>query len=316
MLLRTLVVGVLVLSACGDDDPSQTTTGASSTSTAPAPTTTTGPDPTTGAGDDTTTTGDVTTTAPEPGSTSSTATGDPLTGDLETGDGSSGTGDTTTGDGGVVPPLGDSSHGAGGGPAAGDLRMTGTGVEYRVIAPAGGGPRCLMLVYSGVEGGQTMTQNLLMIADFTGNGECLFAVLDGKDYNGDGQAGADVLDDMRAAYDVDNDRTYLLSESAGTTAGLELGLQLRQSYFAAYWANDVNASAAPALAAAELGFMPWGNAGPGGKFAQAQAIVDGMAAAGYRLAPPAPYDGPGADQHGSPDQFIAAMSWFPGRTRQ
>ena len=53
-----------------------------------------------------------------------------------------------------------------------------------------------------------------------------------------------------------------------------------------------------------------------GDFPDANAIVDGMAAAGYRIEEPAPYDGPGADQHGSPDQFIAALQWFPGRSRQ
>jgi len=221
----------------------------------------------------------------------------------------------TDGDG-LVPPLGGSSMGQGGGGAAGDVEMTGTGVTYRIIAPGTPGKTCAFIVYSGVEGGQLMTQNLLMTADFTGNGDCIFAVLDGKDYNGDGQAGADVLDDVRGKYDVDNDRTYLLSESAGTTAGLELGLQLRQSYFAAYWANDVNAAGAPQLSAAELGFQPWGNAGPGGQFATANAIVDGMTAAGYRIEEPAPYDGPGAETHGDTNQFLAALQWFPGRSRQ
>ena len=40
-----------------------------------------------------------------------------------------------------------------------------------------------------------------------------------------------------------------------------------------------------------------------------------MQTAGYRLPDPAPYDGPGAGQHGSTDQFLAAMSWFPGKSR-
>lgn len=224
---------------------------------------------------------------------------------------------TTDTDGdGLVPPLGGSSMGQGGGGAAGDVKQTGTGVEYRLIAPGTPGKTCLFIVYSGVEGGATMTQNLLMVADFTGNGDCIFAVLDGKTYNGDAQAGADALDDVRGAYDIDNDRTYLLSESAGTSAGLELGLQLRQSYFAAYWANDVNATGTPQLTVAELGFPPWGNAGPGGQFDAANAIIDGMTAAGYRIEEPAPYDGPGAGTHGDTNQFIAALQWFPGRSRQ
>jgi hypothetical protein len=124
-----------------------------------------------------------------------------------------------------------------------------------------------------------------------------------------------VLDDVRSDYDVDNDRTYLLSESAGTSAGLSLGLSLRQSYFAAYWANDVNASSTPELDAGELCFAPFGNAGPGGDYADANAIVNGMKNAGYQTPPPAPYDGPGSNQHGSTDQFLAALEWFAGKSR-
>ena len=40
-----------------------------------------------------------------------------------------------------------------------------------------------------------------------------------------------------------------------------------------------------------------------------------MVEAGYRCPPPAPYNGPGSDTHGHPDQFVAAMSWFAGKTR-
>jgi hypothetical protein len=173
-----------------------------------------------------------------------------------------------------------------------------------------------MIVYSGVEGGATMTNNLLQVADYTGTGGFVFAVLDGKTYNGNGDAGAAVLDDVRGLWDIDNDRTYLLSESAGTTAGLELGFSLRPSWFAAYWANDVNAAATPSVPAAELGFAPWGNAGPGGAYAQADAIVAGMTAAGWRVEQPAPYNGPGSDTHGDVDQFLNALAWFPGRSRQ
>jgi hypothetical protein len=189
-------------------------------------------------------------------------------------------------------------------------------ITFRLIAPGGAGPHPLMIVYSGVEGGAQMTSNLMMVKDFVGAGDFIFGVLDGAQYNGDGQAGATVLDELRASYDIDNDRTYLLSESAGTTAGLQLGLQLRQSYFAGYWANDVNAQASPTLDAAALCFEPYGNAGPGGDLPDAQAIVAGMQAADYRTPPPAPYNGPGSDMHGSTDQFIAAMQWFPGKTRQ
>ena len=245
--------------------------------------------------------------------------GDPTSGDGD-GDPTSGDGDPTSGDGdgepgGLVPPAGMSSRGNGGGAAAGSTEQAGN-VTYRLIAPGAAGPYPLMIVYSGVEGGATMTQNLLMVKDFVGAGSFVFAVLDGVTYNGNGQAGATVLDAVRAIYDIDNDRTYLFSESAGTTAGLELGLELRQSYFAAYWANDINASGAPVLNAAQLGFQPFGNAGPGGNLPDANAIVSAMQAADYRTPLPAPYDGPGSNMHGNTDQFLAALQWFPGRTRQ
>ena len=41
-----------------------------------------------------------------------------------------------------------------------------------------------------------------------------------------------------------------------------------------------------------------------------------MQAAGYRLPNPAPYNGAGAGTHGDPNQFIAAVSFFPGKTRK
>jgi hypothetical protein len=214
------------------------------------------------------------------------------------------------------PPEGGSSGGSGGGPSAGQARQTPGGVAYHVVAPAGTGPFPLMIVYSGVEGGEQMTANVFNLSAYNGTESFVFAVLDGVDYNANGQAGADVLDHVRSQYDIDNDRTYLMSESAGTTAGLELGLQLRQSYFAAYWANDVNAAAAPLLDSAALGFQPFGNAGPGGHWAEADYIVSSMAAAGYRTPAPAPYDGPGSNDHGASEQFLAALEWFPGKTRQ
>jgi hypothetical protein len=263
--------------------------------------------------------------------------GDPGDGDGDPGDGDGdgdptgdGDGDPTTGDGdgdgdptgdgdgdgdGLEPPAGESSGGVGGGAASGTVAQAGN-ITYRVIAPGSAGPYPLMIVYSGVEGGAQMTSNLMMVKDFVGASNFVFAVLDGAVYNGDGGAGATVLDAVRGLYDIDNDRTYLLSESAGTTAGLQLGLDLRQSYFAAYWANDVNASGGPTLTAAQLGFQPYGNSGPGGDWPDANAIVSAMQAADYRTPPPAPYNGSGSGQHGHPDQFIAAMQWFPGKTRQ
>jgi hypothetical protein len=79
--------------------------------------------------------------------------------------------------------------------------------------------------------------------------------------------------------------------------------------------NDVNDRAAPAADAAALGFAPWGNAAPGGDQPDADAIVAGMAAAGYRLPAQAPYAGPGADTHGDPRQFVAAMQFFADKAR-
>jgi hypothetical protein len=256
---------------------------------------------------------------PQPGDDDDAATGEATSvGSSEDG-GSSGPVIESTGGGdpsGLDPPAGESSGGSGGGPGSGDVRSTASGVQYRVVADGDDGVRSLMIVYSGTEGGSQMAANLVNLGPVTGTASFVFAVLDGVDYYGDGSAGADVLDHVRTQYDVDNDRTYLLSESAGTSAGLQLGLQLRQSYFAAFWANDVNASAGPLHDAAALGFAPFGNAGPGGNFAEAEAIVSAMAAAGYRTPEPSPYDGPGASDHGASDQFVAALQWFPGKARQ
>jgi hypothetical protein len=205
-----------------------------------------------------------------------------------------------------------------GGSSAGELRTTGR-VQYRLIVPAGysaSRPSPLLVVFSGTEGGAAMTSNLQSVASYVGIDGFIIGVLDGVDYYGDGAAGEAVLDDVRGRYNIDNDATYLLSESAGTSAGLQLGLSLRQTYFAAYWANDVNASAVPTRSAAELGFAPWGNAGPGGDLPDARAIVDGMRTAGYRLPADAPYSGAGAGVHGSTEQFLAACRFFPGKSRR
>jgi poly(3-hydroxybutyrate) depolymerase len=218
----------------------------------------------------------------------------------------------------VVPPFGGSSGGSGGAaPLSGTVQQAGA-VTYRLIVPSSysGGATPLLVVYSGTEGGSVMTQNLVSVGPMTGIDGFLCAVLDGVSYYGDSAAGATALDDVRARYNVDNDRTYLLGESAGTSAALGLGFHLRQSYFAAYWANDVNHADAPAQTAAALGFAPWGQAGPGGDYADAQQIVGAMQSAGYQLPSPAPYAGTGAGQHGSSDQFLAAISWFPGKARR
>src|SRR5262249_15613265 len=126
-------------------------------------------------------------------------------------------------------------------PVSGSTTQAG-GVTYRIIVPPtyqSATPNPFLIVYSGTEGGATMTSNLQQISGFTGTDSFIFAVLDGVQYNGNGNAGATVLDDVRAKYNIDNDRTYLIGESAGTSAAEKLGFTIRQSYFAAYWANDV-----------------------------------------------------------------------------
>src|SRR5262249_34446838 len=162
------------------------------------------------------------------------------------------------------------SRGTGGkAPVAGETRQAGS-VTYRLIVPAAyspSQPMPLLVVYSGTEGGAQMTSSLLIVGASTGIDGFVCAVLDGVQYYGDGSAGGAVLGVVRALYNIDNDRTYLLGESAGTSAALELGFRLRQSYFAAYWANDVNAVDAPAKSAAALGFAPHGQVGPGGQVA-------------------------------------------------
>jgi len=89
----------------------------------------------------------------------------------------------------------------------------------------------------------------------------------------------------------------------------------RPSWFAAYWANDVNASDQPTVHADELGFAPWGNAGPGGDWPDATTIVDGMRAAGWQLPVDAPYSGSGSDTHGSTEQFLEAVDFFSDKSR-
>jgi len=229
--------------------------------------------------------------------------------------------DAGGGGGALDPPRGGSSGGTGGAAGVGGATMTASGTTYRLIVPSSyraGTPTPLLVVYSGTEGGAVMTMNLMSLSGagiIPGLAATICAVLDGVTYRGDAAAGARVLDAVRAAYDVDNDRTYLLGESAGTTAALALGLHLRQSYFAAFWANDVNACDTPERTAAMLGFAPWGQAGPGGDLVDARCIIDGMRTAGYRLDPVSPYAGPGSTMHGSTDQFIAALSWFDAKSR-
>jgi hypothetical protein len=217
----------------------------------------------------------------------------------------------------VNPPLGGSSGGSGGSNGLQGTLDLANGIEYRLIVPASPmKPSPIMIVFSGTEGGQNMTMNLLAAGPSTGTDKFIRAVLDGVLYNGNGGAGVTVLDYLRGRYDIDNDRTYLLGESAGTTAALQLGFHMRQSYFGAYWANDVNNNDKPGQTAAQLGFAPWGQVGPGGDFGDANIIASGMKAAGYRTPNPCPYSGAGSGTHGDPNQFLAALQFFPGKSRQ
>ena len=218
----------------------------------------------------------------------------------------------------VDPPLGGSSSGSGGSyPGWGQVDAN--SISCYIIVPNSYDPaipNAYLIVYSGTEGDLQMTQNILSLMGVIGLSDFIITVLDGMTYYNNPDAGATVLDWTRANYNIDNDKTCLLGESAGTGAALLLGFNVRQSYFAAYWANDVNTQYSPQQTAAELGFAPWGNAGPGGLWDFANYIVDGMRDAGYRLPPNAPYNGTGCDEHGSIDQLIAAMQFFPGKSRQ
>jgi len=216
----------------------------------------------------------------------------------------------------VEPPLDSSSGGSGGSDHPSSASLEVSGVSVWLLAPSGVSGRSsvpLLMVISGTEGSQTMMSNMVQVAPYFGLGDALVAVLDGR--YASASDGAVVLDGLRESYDVDNDRTWLLSESAGTRVGLQLAFHERPSWFAAYWANDVNASDEPSVHADQLGFAPWGNAGPGGDWPDAQAIVAGMSDAGWQLPADAPYSGAGSDTHGSTDQFLAAVEFFSGKER-
>ncbi|MHC4660767.1 MAG: hypothetical protein ACYS8W_03675 [Planctomycetota bacterium] len=229
------------------------------------------------------------------------------------------TGGTTGGD--AEFPFGGSSDGTGGATGVSSL-TTASGVNYNIIVPSSyseSTPNEFMIVYSGTEGISVMTSNLQSIPLRTGTSHFIFAVLDGPTYGDSGQPGSDVLDEVRAAYNVNNDMTYCLGESRGTGGAAQLAFELRQDCFAAYWANDITpaiSSYHPAETASALGFEPWGNVGPGGQMSIAEQVVQEMRDAGYRLPDDAPYSGPGSTQHGAIPQMEAALSFFVDKTRQ
>jgi hypothetical protein len=221
------------------------------------------------------------------------------------------------GGGSVVPPLGGSSGGSGGQTGLGGTTVTAGGATYSLIVPSSPpNPAPFLVVYSGTEGRSTMTSNLVQLRQMiSGLSNFIIAVLDGR--SASSSHGATVIDDVRSKYNIDNDKTCLLSESAGTPEGQELGFSLRQSYFAAYWVNDIaGPPSGPEKNASQLGFAPHGNAGPGGAFAAANAIVSAMNATGYRLPADAPYSGPGCGVHGDTMQLMEALKFFPGKSRK
>ena len=218
------------------------------------------------------------------------------------------------------PPLDDSSHGSGGSDAALTASLRASGVDYLLLAPTGsatGRRRAFLLVIAGAEGASGMMNNLQQVAEYGGIDNALIAVVAASGTTGalTVDDAAIVLDAVRSSFDVDNDRTWLLSEGTGTRVGLELGLQRRAGYFAAYWANDVDAQAATAQPARALGFAPWGNVGPGGDAPDASAIVAAMQGAGWQTPPDSPYSGSGSTSFGSEQQFLAAVGFFFDKAR-
>jgi len=231
--------------------------------------------------------------------------------------GSDSAGDTALNGALADPPLDQSSEGSGGADAALTASLQASGVDYVLLAPTGsaaGHRRAFLLVIAGAEGARGMMNNLQQVAEYGGIDNALIAVVAASD----GVTASDaavVLDAVRATFDVDNDRTWLLSEGSGTAVGLDLGLQRRASYFAAYWANDVDAQAVAVQRARTLGFAPWGNVGPGGNSSDANGIVGAMRGAGWQTPTDAPYAGSGSSSFGSEQQFLAAVGFFYDKAR-
>src|SRR5207302_1916347 len=118
-----------------------------------------------------------------------------------------------------------------GGPDAinGEHMTTPKGTHYNIVTGVDAPSHPFLIVYSGTEGADQMMMNIAPGSDGPG----IYAILDGPTYAlDDGTAGADVIDDVRSKYNIDNDRMNLMGESAGTMAALQLGFHKRQSYFA------------------------------------------------------------------------------------
>ncbi len=219
-----------------------------------------------------------------------------------------------------TPPYGGSSSGTGGTvPLSGQMQTVDASTTYWLVVPSsyrgGATPLLLFITGNGIDPGPFMAETLYNAGPITGTDDMIRAVIDGR--VGDGHYCERVLDHVRSRYNVDNDRTYLISNSAGTPEGQELGFILRPAWFAAYWVNDLTSVFdAPRTNASALGFAPWGNAGPGGNVGSANEVVAAMRAHGYRLPAQAPYMGPGYERHGSAEQGLASISFMAGKSRR
>lgn len=176
-------------------------------------------------------------------------------------------------------PMPATSRGSGGPTSSGKQRLS-NGTEIEMIVPgANSGAVPVLIVFSGVEGKETMAQNLRQI----GMAGHVIAVLDGR--TAKASDGVETLAQLRRWYNVDNDAVKVLTESAGTHEGLTFALQTAQKDIAAVWANDPVAVVTPGDNAAAFG-----SAGAGAKapndVERAKAIVEGMKQKGYHTQEP------------------------------
>ena len=235
-----------------------------------------------------------------------------------------------------TPPRGGSSGGTGGQAGLNGDRIDRAGVEYYMFVPANynGAPTPFLFVFTGVEGAVQQSLGSLVSplpgeTDFlkiwipqVGLSNFIIAIVDSPAYSLKGvkdaalaDVGAKVIDDVRSLYNIDNDRSNLLGESMGTSAGETMGFHLRQGWWASYYLNDVVKVDAPAQTAAQLGYAPWSQVGPGGAYNTANSLVANLRTAGYQLPAVAPYNGVGSNMHGSPDQLMEAYRFFAGKVR-
>ncbi|MBK8480756.1 MAG: hypothetical protein IPL40_06235 [Proteobacteria bacterium] len=221
----------------------------------------------------------------------------------------------------IEPPRAGTSRGSGGGasPAGGFVSVG--AVQYVLIVPSGyrsTQATPLVIVVAGSQGATSLASALLLNTASVGPSGAILAVVDSQLYLDAAGAAAQMLDDVRARYNIDNDRTYLLGDAEGVAAAFELGLQARQSWFAALWGNDLVAVplSRPARSAAQVGVAPWANISPGGLTAFAIEVLAALRQGGYRLPEDAPYSGRGATTRGSAAAQQAALQFFANKVRQ